>query len=433
MSEAGENVSNTEGFRITRRSALRLAAMAAGSPLLARASGQTQPAAQAPAQEAVPHAYRPPRVYPPIYSEDVMVPVNVYEMEDVARRKVNPIAYDYVAGGSAGELTLEANREAFLHVQLRRRVGVDVSRLDTSLDLLGTKLDFPILLGPGGHKNLIYADGERVAAMGAAHSKALYMTGPSDWMAKLQGTPDAPVWWASALGFSERSAAQTFAKRAEDAGAKAISVTVDYPYTPARDREVKNHFDFAWSSNKDGVPANPDVTTFREQPAIAGTIWSFTTGMTWEVIDWLHGATKLPVVIKGIVTGEDAKAAVQHGAQAIIVSNHGGRTLDGMIPTLYALPEVVAAVNGKVPVLMDGGIRRGSDIVKAMSLGATAVLIGRPYYWGLAAFGQVGVQRVIEMLRGEMMVAMAQSGIPNLASFDRSLIEFLPGTRTVLD
>jgi isopentenyl diphosphate isomerase/L-lactate dehydrogenase-like FMN-dependent dehydrogenase len=155
--------------------------------------------------------------------------------------------------------------------------------------------------------------------------------------------------------------------------------------------------------------------------------------MTWKVIDWLHGASKLPVAIKGIVTAEDARAAVEHGAQAVIVSNHGGRTLDGMIPTLYALPEVVDAVNGRVPVLMDGGIRRGSDIVKAMSLGAKAILIGRPYYWGLAAFGQIGVQRVIEMLRGEMMVAMGQSGIPNLASFDRSLIEFIPGTRTVVE
>jgi 4-hydroxymandelate oxidase len=429
MIESGGEVNNLTGNKITRRSALRLAAMAAGSPLLARAAQQAPAAVPAPAQQA----YRPARVYPPVYSEDVMGPVNVYEMEDVARSKVNPIAYDYIAGGSAGELTMEANREAFLHVQLRRRVGVDVSRLDTSIDLLGTKLDFPILLGPGGHKNLIYADGERVAAMGAAHSKALYMTGPSEWMAKLQGTPDAPVWWASALGLPDRAAAQAFAKRAEDAGAKAISVTIDYPYTPPRDREIKNHFDYVWSSNKEGVPPNPGVTDVREQPAIAGTIWSFVTTMTWDVLDWLHGATKLPIVIKGIVTGEDAHTAVQRGAQAIIVSNHGGRTLDGMIPTLYALPEVVAAVNGKIPVLMDGGIRRGSDIVKAMALGANAVLIGRPYYWGLAAFGQVGVQRVIEMLRGEMMVAMAQSGIPNLASFDRSLVEFLPGTRTVLD
>jgi isopentenyl diphosphate isomerase/L-lactate dehydrogenase-like FMN-dependent dehydrogenase len=394
--------------------------MAAGSPLLA----QIPLLAQAPG---------PARIYPPNYSDEVMAPVNVYEIEDVARKKVPPLAYDYIAGGSAGELTLEANREAFLHVQLRRRVGVDVSKIDTSLELLGKKLDFPILLGPGGHKNLIYADGERVAAQGAGHSKAVYMTGPSEWMAKMQGSPEAPVWWASSLGFSDKESAQAFAKRAEDGGASAISITVDYPYTAPRDREVRNKFDFAWSSNQTGVPANPGASSDREEPAIAGMIWPFVTAMTWEVFDWLHTATKLPIVVKGIVTAEDARAAVEHGAQAIIVSNHGGRTLDGMIPTLYALPEVVTAVNGRVPVLVDGGIRRGSDIVKAMSLGATAVLIGRPYYWGLAAFGQVGVQRVIEMLHGEMMVAMAQSGIPNLASFDRSLVEFLPGTRTVLE
>lgn len=403
----------------TRRSALRAAAaLAAGSPLLA----QRDP--------SVPQAPRPPRIYPPTYSDEVMAPVNVNEIELVAKGKVPSMAYDYIAGGSAGELTLQANREAYLHVQLRRRVGVDVSKLDTSIDLLGKKLQFPILCGPGGHKNLIYADGERVAAAGAGHSKALYITGPNDWIGKL---PEAPVWWAAALGIAEQGAAQTFAKRAEDAGASAICLTIDFPYFAPRDREVHNKFDFAWSSNKDGVPPNPNVTTARQIPAVAGMIYPFVTGMTWKTMDWLHSATKLPIVMKGIVTAEDASAAVQHGAQAIIVSNHGGRTLDGMIPTLYALPEVVAAVNGRVPVLMDGGIRRGSDVVKAMALGAKAVLIGRPYYWGLAAFGQVGVQRVIEMLHGEMMVAMAQSGIPNLAAFDRSLVEFLPGTRTVLD
>jgi 4-hydroxymandelate oxidase len=419
MKSSGKNSDFRNGRDWTRRSALKLASLAAGSPLFAQNQNPDRPP-------------RPPRIYPPTYSDEVMAPVNVNEIEEIARQKVPPMAYDYVAGGSAGELTLQANREAFVHVQLRRRVGVDVSKIDTSLELLGTKLNFPILLGPGGHKNLIYADGERLAAQAAGHSKALFVTGPTDWIAKMKG-PEAPVWWAASLGFSEQGPAQTFAKRAEDAGASAICITVDYPYTPPRDREIRNNFDFEWSSNKDGVPPNPNVTNVRKTPAVAGMIWPFVTGMTWKVIDWLHGATKLPIAIKGIVTAEDARAAVEHGAQAVIVSNHGGRTLDGMIPTLYALPEVVAAVNGRVPVLMDGGIRRGSDIVKAMSLGAKAVLIGRPYYWGLAAFGQVGVQRVIEMLHGELMVAMGQSGIPNLPAFDRSLVEFLPGTRSVLE
>lgn len=423
MKATGDGFDFISGRSWTRRSALRLAAMAAGSPFLA----------QVPLSAQSDHPPRPPRIYPPTYSADVMAPVNVNEMEGVARQKVPLEAYDYIAGGTGGELTLRDNLEAYLHVQLRRRVGVDVSNIDTSLELLGKKLDFPILLGPGGHKNLIYADGERVAAQGAAHSKALYMTAPSDWMATMQASSQAPVWWASSLGFSDKAAAQAFAKRAEDGGASAISVTVDYTYSPARDREVRNKFDFAWSSNKDGVPPNPNATSAREEPAIAGMIWPFFAGMTWSTLDWLHSATKLPIVVKGIVTGEDARAAVDHGVQAIIVSNHGGRTLDGMIPTLYALPEVVAAVNGRVPVLVDGGIRRGPDIVKAMSLGAKAVLIGRPYYWGLAAFGQEGVQRVIEMLHGELMNAMGNAGIPNLAAFDRSLVEFVPGTRSVVE
>jgi 4-hydroxymandelate oxidase len=356
-----------------------------------------------------------------------MTPVNVHEIEEVARQKIPPMAYDYIAGGSAGELSRMANREAFAHVQLRRRIGVDVSHIDTSLELLGKNLDFPILLGPGGAKNLVYTDGERVAAEGAAHSKAIYMAGPSNMMAQLAA--QGLTYWAAALGFSEQGPAQTFAKRAEDAGASAISISVDYPYTAPRDRNIRNNFDYAWANT--GIPANPNVSPVRKQPAIAGMIWPYVPGMTWKVLDWLHGATKLPIVLKGICTAEDARLAVDRGAHAIIVSNHGGRTLDGMIPTLYALPEVVQAVNGRIPVLMDGGIRRGGDIVKAMALGARAILIGRAYYWGLAAFGQVGVQRVIEMLQGELRVAMGQSGVPNLAAFDRSLVEFLPGGRTV--
>jgi isopentenyl diphosphate isomerase/L-lactate dehydrogenase-like FMN-dependent dehydrogenase len=417
------NASGLGSGRWTRRSALQFAAMMAGSPLFAQQAGRGGRGGALGAQPP-----RPPRVYPPTYSDEVMAPVNVHEIEEIARQKISPMAYDYIAGGSAGELSLTANREAFSHLQLRRHIGVDVSKLDTSLELLGKKLEFPILLGPGGAKNLVYQNGEQVAAMGAAHSKAVYMAGPSDSMSKLAA--QGLIYWAASLGFSEQGPAQTFAKRAEDAGASAISISVDYPYTAPRDRNIRNNLDYAWANT--GIPANSGVSPARKQPAVAGMIWPYVPGMTWKVLDWLHAATKLPVILKGICTAEDARLAVERGAQAVIVSNHGGRTLDGMIPTLYALPEVVQAVNGRVPVLMDGGIRRGGDIVKAMSLGAKAILIGRPYYWGLAAFGQIGVQRVIEMLHGEMMVAMGQSGIPNLAAFDRSLVEFLPGGQTVV-
>jgi 4-hydroxymandelate oxidase len=144
--------------------------------------------------------------------------------------------------------------------------------------------------------------------------------------------------------------------------------------------------------------------------------------MSWEVVEWLHGASNLPVVLKGILRPDDADRAVKSGAQAIVVSNHGGRALDSAMATLDALPAVVAAVNGRIPVLMDGGIRRGDDILKALALGATAVLMGRPYVWGLAAFGQIGVQRVIDMLRAELVLAMGLAGMPNLASINRSLV-----------
>lgn len=400
----------------SRREALkRVALFATASPLLAQ--GQAN------------RSGKGETIIPPSYSEEVMGPINVHEIEDVAKKKINPMAYDYIAGGSAGELSLNANREAFEHIQVRRRVGVDVSKIDTSVELLGRKLDFPILLGPGGAKNLVCPDGDRITALGAAHSKAIYLTGPPEWMPKLQASGQAPMWWAASLGFATRESAEAFAKRAEDSGASAISISVDYPYTAPRDRNNRNQFDYAWAQT--GVPANRSGRP--RTPAIAGMIQAYVPGMTWSCLDWLHGATKLPIVLKGICTAEDARLAVECGAQAVIVSNHGGRTLDGMIPTLYALPEVVDAVNGRVPVLMDGGIRRGGDIIKALSLGARAILIGRPYYWGLAAFGQVGVQRVIELLHAEMRVAMGMSGVPNTASFDRSLVEWTSGTRPVTE
>ncbi len=393
----------------SRRQALQQFAMfAAASPLLA--------------QDPPPHT-----IYPPTYSPEVMVPVNLHEFEDVARKKIHPFAYDYIAAGSAGEQTMRANRESFTHIQLRRRVGVDTSRIDTSLELLGKKLDFPILLGPGGAKNLVCPDGDRVTARGAAHTKAVYLTGPSDWMGKLQASRQAPMWWAASLGHPTKAAAAAFARQAEEAGASAISVSVDYPYTAPRDRNMRNKFDYAWAQT--GIPQ--DTSGKLQTPAIPGMIQRYTPSLTWDCVDWLHSATKLPVVLKGICTAEDARIAVERGAQAVIVSNHGGRTLDGLLPTLYALPEVVDAVNGRIPVLMDGGIRRGSDVVKALSLGATAILIGRPYYWGLAAFGQDGVQRVIELLHAEMMVAMGMAGVPNLKSFDRSLVEWTTGTGPV--
>lgn len=196
---------------------------------------------------------------------------------------------------------------------------------------------------------------------------------------------------------------------------------VDYPYTGARDRNSRNKLDLVHLQKgfkKDPTEA-PPVRPFR-----AGMIQPYTPNMTWDYLDWLRGASSLPVVVKGVVTAEDARLAVSRGASAIVVSNHGGRTLDGSVPTLYALPEVVEAVQGRVPVLVDGGIRRGTDIVKALALGAKAILIGRPYLWGLAAFGQEGVERVVELLQAELRIAMGMGGVARLSAIDKSMVRF---------
>jgi 4-hydroxymandelate oxidase len=367
----------------SRREFLGILALSAGAtPLLAKSQAQR------------------PRTYPPQYSDKVMGPVSVHEVQDVARRNLDHATYNYITGGAEDEWTLRANVEAYRRVWLRRRVMIDVSAIDTSLDLLGHKLEFPILLDPTT-KNRIVPEGDKLAAMGAHASKAIYcVSSPLSWIDNLYQAEQAPVWWASTLGHSTKSTAQGWARRHEEAGATALAVTVDHPYSPNRDRIIRNH----WSQQRGGElhPTRPSLT--------------------WQHLDWLRSASDLPLIIKGVLTSEDAALAVDNGAQAVIVSNHGGRALDGAVPTLMALPEVVDAVDGKIPVLIDGGMRRGTDILKALALGAKAVLIGRPYVWGLAAFGQVGVQRVVEMLRAELVVSMGLAGMPNLGSINRSLV-----------
>ncbi len=212
-----------------------------------------------------------------------------------------------------------------------------------------------------------------------------------------------PKWWVSQLGHKDQKTAATWAMQNTDAGATWLGVAADHTYTPNRDRNIRNHF----GDYESGVlaPATPNLT--------------------WEYISWLKSASPLPVIVKGVLNGEDAAAAVRYGADAIIVSNHGGRAYDGAVPSLMALPECVAAVKGKIPVMLDGGIRRGSDVLKALALGATAVLVGRPPAWGVAAFGSVGVQRVMELLAAELTVAMGIAGAPNLKSIRRDMV-YLP-------
>ena len=388
----------------SRRAALRqFAPFVAASPLVG--------------QDASVEEERPGTIVPPQYSADIMEPINLHEFEDAAKKKINKLAYDYIAGGAADELTLTANREAYDRFWIRRRVMNDVSTIDTSLTLLGQQLEHPILLAPAGAKPLLHPEGDRVCAQAAKHTKSIYVVGAMDTMAEMSAAGEAPTWWSATLGQATKADAEEYAKRAEDAGASALSVSVDYPYTASRDRNARNQFDLDWIRTGEFSTGKPPRDAFQ-----VGMMQAYTPSMTWEYLSWLHGATDLPVLVKGIVTGEDAVLAVENGADMVIVSNHGGRTLDGMLGTLDALPEVVDGVNGRVPVLVDGGIRRGGDVLKALAIGATAILIGRPYLWGLGAFGQEGVQRVVELLHGELRVAMGLSGMVSLDKIDRSLV-----------
>jgi len=225
-------------------------------------------------------------------------------------------------------------------------------------------------------------------------------------------------WWSNTIGHPTKSAASSYARRVEDLGAKGIVVTVDNQYLSNRDRNNRNHFDYGYMQT--GVPTPGEVVKPRN-PAKAAMWEPHTPNMNWDYVDWLRGACNIPVILKGILNPEDARIAVDRGASAIVVSNHGGRQLDGVIATLDALPDVVDAVGGKVPVLMDGGIRRGSDILKALALGAKAIQVGRAPLWGLGAFGQPGVERVLWMLAAELKLDMALAGVPNLAAINRKL------------
>jgi isopentenyl diphosphate isomerase/L-lactate dehydrogenase-like FMN-dependent dehydrogenase len=350
-------------------------------------------------------------------------PVRVMDFAPLAKAKLDPLAWDYLDGGTEDEVSLGDNRAAFNRILIRPRALVDVHHIDLSVELLGQKLAYPILLDPAGGKNCFYPDGENVVARAAAGAKVLHIT--NGGIEKLVASGKGPVWWQIETGGSlkNRASMRAVAGRLEQNGCSGICLSTDIAYISHRDRNIRNHLERAWCET--GLPKrdaqgqmppakNPEhaaVYPSRPDPT-----------PTWESMRELRDTTKLPVIVKGILTHEDAERCVEYGAAAIIVSNHGGRQLDHVGATIEALPEVVGAVRGRIPVLVDGGFRRGTDILKALALGARAVCIARPYLYGLAAFGQPGVERVIELLRTELALDMALAGVPNLAAIDRRLV-----------
>ena len=350
-------------------------------------------------------------------NDDVMGPVNIHEFEEAAKRKMHRLAHDFIAGGVEDEYTLRANREAFGRVAILPRVMVDTTDVSTEIELLGLKLKSPIIIAPTGGKNLVLQNADEIVAQGALARDTLICSATGVNKLLQDGKP--LKWWSNTTGHSNKSQAVNYAKRVEDSGGKGIVVTVDNAYQSNRDRNNRNRFDYGYMQS--GVPKDAE-TRKPVNPARAAMWGPHTPNMTWDYIGWLKGATNIPIIAKGILHPEDAALAVKNGADAISVSNHGGRQLDGAMGSLDALPDVVDAVGGKVPVLMDGGIRRGGDVLKALACGARAVLVGRAPLWGLGAFGQPGVERVLQLLTDETRLAMALAGKRRVSEIDRTIV-----------
>jgi len=339
-------------------------------------------------------------------------PINLFDYEALARTKMDPAHWDFISGGSDDEMTLRANRAAFERIRLRPRVLVDVSVIDTRTNVLGTDVSMPVLVAPTAMHCLAHAEGECATAQAAGRSNTLMIAGTTATrsLEEIARAASGPLWFQLYV-YPTLQYAEELVQRAEAAGYKAIVLTVDLPVLGNREKDKRNNFE---------IPPPPFVEANFVGVEKEGQGW---ITLTWESLAWLRSITPLPILLKGILTAEDALLALEHGMNGIIVSNHGGRQLDTALATIEALPEIVQAVAGRCEVYLDGGIRRGTDILKALALGARAVLVGRPVLWGLAANGAEGAHQVLEILRSELELAMALSGRPTLGSIDRSLVK----------
>ena len=342
----------------------------------------------------------------PASKSDLEALVSLFDFEAEAHKRISHGAWERIAGGSADEITLRWNHQAYENIRLKPRILVDVSKIDTRVTLFGQELPFPILLAPTGAQRFVHPEGELAAARGAAAANAVYVISSSASMKveDIAQSTKAPVWFQLYVQ-KDRAFTRDLVERAQDSGCRALLVTVDSPTFGARNREERA---------KNELPE-------RELPNLKGKDY-LDPSLTWKDFDWLRSFARSPVLLKGVLNPEDAATAVKAGVSGIIVSNHGARNLDTVPATIDALPLVAEKVGGAVPVLVDGGIRRGTDIIKAFARGAAAVEIGRPYLWGLGIAGAEGVTRVVEILRKELEMAMALTGRPTIASIDRSVL-----------
>ena len=352
--------------------------------------------------------------------------LNLHEAELMARDVLDPAVYDYFAGGANDEVTLHANRRAFDELTLRYRVLVDVSRRDLSVSLLGNRIPAPLIAAPMAFQCLAHPDGERatsraVTGLGLPMTLSTFSTVSLE---EVRSGCTGPLWFQLYV-HQDRGITRALVERAAASGYEALVLTVDVPEIGRRERDERNAFRLS------PLLRVANFLPGASEPLVAGAdgsgLASFVRGMrdatlSWKDLGWLASLSPLPILLKGLVRVDDARRAVEHGAAGIVVSNHGGRQLDTAIPSLRALPDIAEAVGDTLLVLADGGIRRGTDVMKALAFGARAVMVGRPLLWALALDGQAGVHRALTLLRDELDLAMALAGAPTLADITRDLV-----------
>ena len=375
--------------------------------------------------------------------------VNIADLRRLAKRRLPRLVFDYIDGGAEDEITLRDNVRAFREIRFRLRQGVAVPACDLRTTVLGTTYALPFLLAPVGFSRMFYPRGEAVAARAASAAGTAFIlsTFSGTRLEEIRERAGGPLWYQLYVP-GGRAVAEASIARARAAGYSVLVVTIDTPVSGMRERDYRNgvgpllaadwrrslphlwqfvmHPRWVLDYLADGSPRvfpNVELPGVGAMPCSDVGALLATTVITWSDFQWIRDAWKGPVVAKGVHTGEDARRAIDAGADAIVVSNHGGRQLDGVPGSLRALPEVLAAVNGRVEVMVDGGVRRGSDVVKALCLGARAVLIGRAYAWGLGAAGGPGVDRAIEILRADIDRTMHLLGCASVGELGREYLE----------
>jgi len=375
--------------------------------------------------------------------------ISIEDLRSLARRRLPDVVFDYVDGGAEGEVTLRENRRAFDAVTFRPRQAVAVPRCDLRARVLGLDLALPALLAPVGYSRLMHPSGEVAAARAAGSAGTAYIlsTVSGYRLEEVKAATSGPVWYQLYL-VGGREAAEAGIVRAHAAGLSALVITIDTPVVGMREAELRHgavqllgpkpmaKLPFlpqlltrpGWLAGfllDGGVHELPNVVipAHGSMALVDARMGLVRATFSWEDMRWIRGVWPGPILFKGVLTGEDARRAVEEGAAAVIVSNHGGRQLDGAPASLRALLDVVRAVNGRAEVLLDGGIRRGSDIIKAICLGARAVLVGRAYVYGLAAAGEAGVARALQILRADLERTLTLLGCPSISGLDRSYVD----------